>query len=274
MAVRTQGADRHETGKHETGDHLVCLHGFTGQPESWREVLQEVRRANPSWTSHCPSLLGHGTAPPVSSGHSFDAEVDRLAQLVEQACPRPAHLVGYSMGGRLALGLLARYGHLFDSATLIGVHGGLGSLAARRDRAAIDAERASRLEEHGLEAFLESWQALPLFASQRRLPAEVSERQAHLRRQHGAAGLATALRQLSPAGMPDYLPRLGSFKGPVRLLVGELDAKFQRLAPPLLDALPHAELHIVPDVGHNVVLEAPKAVAKQILIASSSTVEV
>lgn len=253
---------------------LVCLHGFTGHPDSWQEVLAEVQRALPSSTSHCPALLGHGVHPPAPTGEGFDAEVDRLAEGILKACAAPTHLVGYSMGGRLTLGLLARHGHLFHSATLVGVNGGLPSLEARRHRAAVDAERAARLEAHGLDAFLQAWQDLPLFASQRRLAGEVLRRQNNLRRQHRAEGLASALRHLSPAGMPDYLPRLEAFKGSVHLLVGELDTKFRQLAPPLLGALPNARLHVVPKVGHNVVLEAPEVVAEHILSHFGSEPEV
>lgn len=253
---------------------LVCLHGFTGQPESWQEVLENIQQVAPGLTCHRPALLGHGLHPAGPTRHGFDAEVDRLALGIQDNVTSAAHLVGYSMGGRLALGLLARYGHLFRGATLIGVHGGLPGLEARRDRAAVDAERTSRLEEDGLDAFLEAWQELPLFASQERLPAAVLQRQHHLRSQHRAEGLATALRHLSPAGMPDYLPQLSSFEGPVDLLVGELDTKFQQLASPLLEALPNAQLHIVAEAGHNVPLEAPRAVAEHILLALSPTLEV
>src|SRR2546426_11494466 len=102
---------------------LFLLHGFAGAPESWDAVVARLRDA----TVVGPALTGHGA--PLAA--DWDAEVARLGALL----PDGAHVCGYSLGGRLALGLLAAYPHKIARATLIGAHSGIVD----------DAERAARL---------------------------------------------------------------------------------------------------------------------------------
>ena len=72
---------------------------------------------------------------------------------------------------------------------LVGGHVGLGDDAARAERAALDAGRAAALRSGPLEAFVVEWEALPLFATQRALPAELQAQQRAARLAHDAAGI-------------------------------------------------------------------------------------
>jgi len=255
---------------------LLCLHGFTGSPRVWEPVLDRL----PGITAWCPTLLGHGseeddasaTAPGhrlasrhgVSTASTFAGEVDRLASWLGAHTDQPCHLLAYSLGARLGLGLLLGYPQRFTGATLVGVHPGLADGAERTQRAALDEARAQGLEADGVEVFIDHWQKIPLFASQQDLPSEVLARQREHRLGHQAAGLARALRVLGLASMPDYLSLLPTLKLPVELVVGQEDDKFCRLAETMAEALPRAAVLRVPRVGHNVVLEAPEAVAETV----------
>lgn len=240
---------------------VLCLHGFTGHPSAWDAV---VKGLPPSVGILRPALTGHDPDAwdPAAAPSTFDDEVDRLARWISARTDEPVHLVGYSMGGRVGLGLLVRHRHLVHRATLIGCHPGLESDAERVERRAQDAALARRLDIEGLEAFVEFWQNVPLFATQRRLPAEVLDRQRRRRLAHRPEGLAWALRTLGPASMPNFWPRLGEFDLPVRLAVGEHDTKYRRIAERMARQLPRAHVEIVPGVGHNPILEAPGAVAQ------------
>ena len=255
-----------------TAPRLVFLHGFAGRPESWTQVLEHLPSSPATLT---PTLVGHDSppvsqtpakeaihdSPPVSqtpAGAGFKAEVDRLAAVIDGAGFSASHLVGYSLGGRLALGLLCRHPGLFSAATLIGTHPGLTTAEQRRERVSSDEAWARRLEDEGLEAFLDLWEEQPLFATQG--PYERAA-QRRLRRGLQAAGLARAMRALGLGRMPDYRATLEKLPHPVCWVAGERDPKFSSLARDCAGASPSARVQIVSGAGHNVVLERPAAVA-------------
>jgi 2-succinyl-6-hydroxy-2,4-cyclohexadiene-1-carboxylate synthase len=109
--------------------------------------------------------------------------------------------------------------------------------------------------------FCERWEAQPVFQSQKRLAPAVLAEQRQLRLTHHPAGLGRALGVLGLGVMPSYRASLPSLDLPLRLVVGELDAKFSGLARAMLTSLPRADLCTVPDAGHNVLLERPEVVA-------------
>lgn len=222
----------------------VLLHGFTGDPRVFDALARGL-----DGRVIAPRLPGHGPRP--STVGTWDEEVARLAGWLETEGVTGAHLVGYSMGGRLGWSLLDR-DDLFQRATLIGAHPGLDD-AERANRRAADRRFIDRLEEDGLEAFVDAWEALAMFASQRSLPPETVAEQRAIRRSHTARGLASALRWLGLAEMP----RAPEPRIPVELVAGGLDSKHVEVARSL-----GRPLRIVPGVGHNVVLEAPAALAE------------
>jgi 2-succinyl-6-hydroxy-2,4-cyclohexadiene-1-carboxylate synthase len=243
---------------------LVLLHGFTGGPESWRSVLDNL---SPSWrerTIVSPYLAGHGEHPeqlgvdPVT--HSFDAEVERLAAVCHThgiAAHNAGVLVGYSLGARLGLGLLVRHPELFQRAVLVSVNPGLPNTEARWARRQHDEGLAQLCEREGLQALLTHWEQIPLFHTQKRLPVAALQEQATLRRRNTASGLALSLRTCGLAQMPDYSPYLPTLTQPIRLVVGQNDERFLHLAERMCQLLPRATVALVPGCGHNVPLEAP-----------------
>ena len=235
---------------------LVLLHGFTGAPSTWDALVL----AAPNRRIFRPWLGGHGVRP-APCGATFDEEIERLARAMREEGISGAHLVGYSLGARVALGLLVRHPELFSAATLVGVNPGLATDEARAQRREADAKWIHLLETHGLELFVEAWARQTLFASQRLLPREVVEAEHARRLQHTAAGLASSLRSMGLAGMPDWSPHLPEVRIPVTFVAGERDPKFSALARTCADRTPHARFEIVPGSGHNVVLERPDAIA-------------
>lgn len=237
---------------------LVALHGFTGRGASWRPVLESL----PDVEAYCPDLPGHagfvGELPV-----DFESTLELLAEAIAKRFVAPVHLAGYSLGARLALGLLVRHSELFSAATLIGAQPGLDS-ADRATRAASDDHLAATLEENGLEAFLETWEKQPLFASQNHLSAELLEEQSRIRHAHDPHGLAWALRTLSPGRMPDFRRFLWRLQLPMWLLSGGIDLKFKKIATEMVRELPLGRHELVPGAGHNLVLEAPRRVARAI----------
>jgi 2-succinyl-6-hydroxy-2,4-cyclohexadiene-1-carboxylate synthase len=230
----------------------LLLHGFTGSPQSLAEL------AAPDG-SVAPTLGGHlGT--PVLGGY-WD-EVERLAKL-GQGCDG---LFGYSLGGRFALGILARYPERFRQAVIVSAHPGLPSDAEREQRRAGDARFVEVLRERGLEAFVDVWQALPLWASQGALPDAVKAAQRQQRLRHQAEGLAQSLLAHGLGEMPNLRPELAKVQTPVQLAVGERDSKFAVLGQELAGIIPGARLSLAPGAGHNLLLERPKLISSLLLL--------
>ncbi|HEX2572376.1 MAG TPA: alpha/beta fold hydrolase [Polyangia bacterium] len=248
---------------------LVLLHGFTGDAESWAEVRARLPGTRSVW---CPPILGHDLSlrelERDATACGFVAEVDRLAAGIAARFDAPVHVAGYSLGGRLALALVARHTRLFGRATLIGAHPGLTKPEARVERVRGDEQWAELLEKQGMAAFVSAWEAQPLFSTQERLDKAVRERVRAHRLTHRPEGLALAMRALGLGRMP-RLSELCAGAGtqpaaldlPVELLVGEEDARFCALARELAATLPRARVTIVPNAGHNLPLEVPGAVA-------------
>ena len=235
----------------------LLLHGFTGSPQSWNRVVDAAELEPASLT---PTLAGHSLDWQATDVESFESEVSRLVSVASRD-GKPRLLCGYSMGARVALGLLTRQPDLFDAALLIGMHPGLTDEAARSERREVDASRARSLRDNGIETFVTAWEALPLFASQRDLSREVLADQRNIRLGHEAEGLARAVEALGLAEMPNYGPAIGALDVPITLMTGSLDSKFSGIADRIASEHNHVDAEVIDGVGHNVVLEAPAAVA-------------
>lgn len=233
-----------------SGGYLF-LHGFTGSPASFAQM-------HVPGGSIMPALAGHLDAP---AAPDFWTEVDRLAAIG----PASAGVFGYSLGGRLALGLLARHPTRYEHAVIVSAHPGLQSASARDARRLGDAAWAKLLRDEGLAAFIAQWEKLDLWTTQNGLPAAALDAQQRERLRHDPARLAGSLDALGLARMPDLRPLLGKVRGRVDVLAGARDEKFVALARELCDIIPNARLTIVPDAGHNLVLERPRLCASQLM---------
>jgi 2-succinyl-6-hydroxy-2,4-cyclohexadiene-1-carboxylate synthase len=219
-----------------------------------------------------PALSGHHGAPLRSE--SFLGEVTRLAKLIDEEAAAPPVVVGYSLGARLALGLALQHPHAVRALLLISVNPGLRSADERAARLAADEQLASFLELHGTRAFIEQhWEKQALFASQRALPDSVRALQTAQRLQHPATGLAHCLRTLGLGAMPSFWPALPtvSSRVPTTLVTGTLDQKFHTLANEICARSPKIAWLSAPDVGHNLLLEAPELLARLVDQAISAS---
>lgn len=241
---------------HGDGPPLLLLHGFTGSVENWAPLVQSLRDA---YRLIVIDLPGHGrsSVPSAPSDYAMPLVSRHIIALLEHLGYEDAHLLGYSMGGRLALYLALYYPHRWRSLILESASPGLASAAERQARVEADNALAEAIEREGIEAFVARWEKLPLFASQQQLPASIRDEHRALRLRNNPSGLANSLRGMGSGIQPPLWTRLAALTLPTLLITGALDHKFINIARQMLARIPHARLEIVPEAGHTVHLERP-----------------
>jgi 2-succinyl-6-hydroxy-2,4-cyclohexadiene-1-carboxylate synthase len=230
---------------------VVLLHGFTHTGASWDPVVAALGER---YRALAPDIRGHG----ARSEHepvTLEAVIDDLAALA----PERFTLVGYSMGGRIALHAGFALGERVERLVLIGASPGLADSGEREARREADERLAAEIERSSIEEFAERWAQTPVLAGQ---PPEVLAAVHADRLRNRPGGLARALRGLGTGALPSLWDRLRELSVRVTLVVGERDEKFRAIAQRMEAALPDARLHVVAGAGHAVQLEAPDVVAE------------
>jgi 2-succinyl-6-hydroxy-2,4-cyclohexadiene-1-carboxylate synthase len=234
---------------------LFALHGFTQRAAAFEELewyLQVPVTA--------PDLPGHGEEPL----RSWEETIDWISDLVA-AHPAPPILAGYSMGGRLALGVAVERPESISGLIMMSAAPGIADAASRSARLKADRALADRIESDGVDAFLDTWVSLPMFGGLNGRGESWRRADRAMRSTNTAAGLAGALRGLGQGIQPDYRPRLGDLAVPTLLIAGEHDERYCAMTADMAQSIPDASTAIVRDAGHPVVGERPEAVAEVIL---------
>jgi len=241
------------------GPAVTLLHGFTQSGRSWREL---IARMPEGWQWIGPDLRGHGeTQTRHGALCSMEACSSDLAALWDELGVERSHVAGYSMGGRLALHVATRRPDRVLSLLTIGAHAGLDE-SAREGRRHGDEALAERIERDGVEAFVDYWGALPLFAGlERRGPAYVAQVRAERLHNH-AAGLACSLRGMGAGVMEPLWDDLGGLSMPCTFVAGQLDHGYVASARRLAASVAHGRAEIVQRAGHSVHQERPDAFAR------------
>lgn len=238
------------------GTPLILLHGFTGSHETWCHVADCFTGSNLVTTLDLP---GHGESQlPPAQDWSFASVIADLSWLIDSLLGGSADVLGYSMGGRLALALALTHPGRVRALVLESASPGLADDQERLARQLADEQLADQILQDGVDAFVARWERLPLWDSQAALPRSTRERQRQTRSGHSAGGLAANLRAMGTGAQPSYWNQLASLATPALLIAGELDGKFASIATRMCDVLPDARLEIVPNAGHAVHLEQPE----------------
>jgi 2-succinyl-6-hydroxy-2,4-cyclohexadiene-1-carboxylate synthase len=237
---------------------VLLLHGFMGSRRDWDPLIAVI-----SGTHRCIAvdLPGHGEtgAPADEALWTPDGCVKALAEIL--AAAGGGCVMGYSLGGRLALQLAAEHQQVVTRAVLVSAAPGIADEEARRERRSADEQLALRLETLGLETFLGEWYRQPLFDALRAHPRfpEVLAR----RRRNQARLLARSLRSMGTGVQRSLWEELPGLRSPLLLLAGELDAKFAQLAFETVALCPRGEAVVLRGRGHALIEEDAGAVADE-----------
>ena len=235
---------------------MLLLHGFLGSAADWNGVVAVLEK-----DFYCVSadLPGHGASlglPP--EGYTMEGTGRSLAAVLDELGLGQAAVVGYSMGGRLALYFALRHPGRCSGLFLESASPGLERAKAREARRRADEERAARLESGDFEEFLQDWYRQPLFASLAR-DEELLRKTIQPRRRNEPEELARSLRGLGTGSQPSLWGELGELSVPTVAVAGELDEKFVNVGRNMEVGSPEIRFASIPEVGHNVHAESPNA---------------
>ena len=246
-----------ETSGRGDGPALLLLHGFTRDARAWQPVLP----CFDAYRTVRVDLIGHGKsdAPADPARYTMAHAVDDLTALLHHLDIERTALVGYSLGGRVALHFALEAPQLLWALVLESASPGIDDPMERDARFASDVQLAASIEREGIEPFADRWQAQPLFASQSSLPAAVLEEQRRQRLENSPLGLANSLRGMGAGAQDCLLPRLGEIEVPTFFLAGALDQRYAALAPVMAAHVAGAEHYVIDAAGHTTHLEQPDA---------------
>ncbi|MFC0233636.1 2-succinyl-6-hydroxy-2,4-cyclohexadiene-1-carboxylate synthase [Vagococcus entomophilus] len=234
---------------------LVCLHGFTGTSATFKECLSSFAAYN----ILAIDLLGHGQSDSPAQAKRY--EIESIAQDVTALLTLLGldsfSLLGYSMGGRVAISVALLNSRRCETLIIEGGSPGIESEHKRAERQKRDICLATWLLTVGIEEFVNYWEALPLFATQRTLALEKQLKIRKERLSQDPFGLACSLKYMGTGSQPSYWAKLGQLTT-IRLLyiVGENDHKFQQIAEQMQELVPSLTIS-KHQTGHCVHVERP-----------------
>ena len=218
---------------------IWALHGMLGSAGDWAPFLSctgSEWRCVDLWDSKYD--LG------------YDSWAEAFCEEVESVDPEPV-LLGYSMGGRLALHALVHRPRMWRQAVIVSAHPGLVGETDRAARLASDAEWLKKLQNKSWESFLKVWDAQPVFHGG---GVKTSRGNRVFR-----PGMRRGFDIWSLGRQTDLRLRLTGCSIPLCWVCGGRDEKFKQLAVDLVGENPNMDLHIVPGCGHRVPWEKPIA---------------
>lgn len=233
---------------------VVFLHGFLGSRNDWVPIVRLLEGR-----FHCLAvdLPGHGMSlHGDEADYTFQSAAASIIDLIDTIDVPSFSLVGYSMGGRLALYLASIYAMRVDALVIESASPGLRTNAERIERRALDNRWEQMLEANDMRSFLNAWYRQPLFGSlasrSDRLEAVISTRMPNDPRE-----LARALRGMSVAVQPSLWDEWRANHIPSLIIAGALDAKYSAIAGEMASMCAASGTRIIPGAGHNVHEEAP-----------------
>ena len=263
----------------KASEPVLLLHGFTGSAEAMnglREGLSESLREKLTESlsddtdeslleTHrvfAIDLPGHGNAatPHKLEHFSMQATVSHLWDALDVFGVERANLVGYSMGGRVALSAAVVCPKRVAKVVCIGASPGIADPIERNNRRLADESLADSILSNGVEQFVDAWLNQPLFATlAERLSRSEFQASREQRLANSPEGLALSLRGIGTGTTEPLHEILADMDFPCLWIAGAEDAKFAAIAEEMSTAMPNGSHALIPDAGHSAHLENPAA---------------
>lgn len=242
------------------GDPIVLLHGFTGSMLSWKILVDKWKTNYQVITIDLP---GHGKTY-SKTPKTMKTFSDDLYKLLQHLNIEKAHLVGYSMGGRVALSFYNYYPDAVQSLILESSSPGLQTEDEREKRIKQDEQIIKQIREN-LTCFVNFWEAIPLFATHIHLAESVKREMRDERLMQSPKGLIDSLTYMGIGVQPSWWGQLKHINVPTLLIVGEHDEKFININKLMKKQINNSEISIISNSGHTPHIEEPEKFDKIVL---------
>jgi len=238
---------------------ILFLHGFIGKLDEFDEV---IKLCGTEFSYVTIDLPGHGKTQVLGRDEYYRIEstAQALISLLDDLKISKCYLVGYSMGGRLALYLTVNFPERFDKVVLESASPGLATEWERLERVQKDEQIARKLtrsiSQTDFRNFLLNWYSQPIFGSIKNHPG--FDRMLESRLENHPLELAKSLRFMGTGSQPSLWEKLKDNKIPLLLLVGEKDEKFLNINTQMSQICKSAQLEVIRNAAHNIHLENTK----------------
>ena len=239
--------------------NYLFVHGLFGSSADWRDVIAHLSHERGALALDLP---GHGGSEPLAPHlSSFDECVDYLAEELRSKVQKPVIGVGYSLGGRIVLGLWKRAPELFSALCLVSTFPGFQEERERELRAGTDREWIKKLQHVSADTFFSQWYDQPLFGRSE-WSAELQARILQSRVELHIPNLSGIFAATSVASMPSFWHELAEAPMPVQYVAGSRDEKYLQIARQVAERNPAIAVSVIEGAGHLIPLERPAELAR------------
>ena len=209
---------------------ITALHGMLGSPEDWNPICERLS-------------IFHSWEIPDLFSDDWDVDLKQFGARLNQQSSGDI-LLGYSMGGRLALHALVDDPSRWKAVIIVSANPGLEE-AERPDRLAADLNWADKLRNEDWQSFLETWNAQAVFGGSAKTP-----NRDHLKDKKGH--IANAFDKWSLGRQEDLTTSLATVETPILWITGELDQKFCAIAEQTAAQINNGSWLSIPNAAHRV----------------------
>lgn len=229
---------------------IFCIHGNFQTSKVWQSLEDRLKAEISDLEVVAEDLYAEQFA-------GFDDWTEDFCNRVEsEANGEKSILLGYSLGGRLALHACVHQPDLWQVVVVAGADPGLGSEEDKRFQLERDRNWAERLKSEPLEKLADEWDEQPVFCGlKNQAPRNLGEMD--------SCKLSQQFEIFSKGVQQNLVPKLAELKSPPVLFVsGEKDQKYQKIGEKLSKSSSVITAQVVADAGHRVPWENPEAFVK------------
>ncbi|MDG2169821.1 MAG: 2-succinyl-6-hydroxy-2,4-cyclohexadiene-1-carboxylate synthase [Opitutales bacterium] len=234
---------------------VICLHGFLGCGKDFK-IVRDNYAGHP--TIIAPDFPDYSQSP--TCGYSWESCIQALDKLiVAESKDAACILLGYSMGGRIALQYALQHADNLAGLVLVGATPGIADEKERAARKEKDIAQANMLREQSLDDFLKHWFKQDIIRAQSQISEPYQSDMRRTRESNNSIALAQSLSFLGTGSMPSAWEHLANLHQPTLLVTGDGDEKFKTIAGNMETQLPNAQHATIKDAGHACCFEKPLA---------------